>query len=217
ADGGASVSRVHVTPSGQSIEAGSAAISSSSRASAARLAGAKGLVTYTVAPAASAAPIASRPVSASTTRASVTGCGAARTMGRMVAESSTTRMLVTPTPCKNRGRARVLNYTEVTEAAPAIVGLGVKSFSYTAGGASAAALRIEQVAQAVAHEVEPEHGEVDRQPRKGRVPPPRRQIVAPVADHCAPLRVRRLGAEADEPEAGGGQDRTAHVHAGLHD
>ena len=37
-----------------------------------------------------------------------------------------------------------------------------------------------------------------------------------MADHGAPLGIRGLGAEADEAEARGGEDRGPHVHARLH-
>src|SRR5262249_50885420 len=60
--------------------------------------------------------------------------------------------------------------------------------------------RIEGVAQAVAEQVEAEHGDEDRQARKRRHPPRGGQELAAFHDHVAPARQRRLGPEAQIAE-----------------
>src|SRR5436309_5738680 len=74
---------------------------------------------------------------------------------------------------------------------------------------------VEDVAQAITEDVEGADGEQDREPGKQRQPRLRADEVPTLADHHAPLRRRRLGAEADETEPGRRDDRRAHVEARL--
>src|SRR2546425_6575121 len=74
---------------------------------------------------------------------------------------------------------------------------------------------VEKVAQPIPEQVERADGEQDRKPRKEREPGLRTDEVPTLADHDAPLRRRRLRAEADEAEPGGGDDRRPHVEACL--
>ena len=78
-------------------------------------------------------------------------------------------------------------------------------------------LRIERVAQAVAQQVEAEADDEDGQARDGRDPPLVEQYLPAGGDHRAPFGRRRLGAEAEEAEAGGGQDDAGHVEGQADD
>ena len=77
-------------------------------------------------------------------------------------------------------------------------------------------LRIEKVAEAVAEEVEGEHGGEDREPGERADPPPL-EVLGAVGDHRAPLGLRRLGAEAEERQAGEQQDRVREVECREHE
>src|SRR3954467_14609713 len=59
-------------------------------------------------------------------------------------------------------------------------------------------LRIEDVAQAVAEQIETEHRQEDGKARKHREPRRRRDLVAGVRQHAAPARKRRGGAQGRE-------------------
>ena len=72
-------------------------------------------------------------------------------------------------------------------------------------------LRVEDVAQAVAEQVEAERDDEDREPRHRRHPPLVDEEAPAAGDHRAPFRRGRLGAEAEEAEAGGRQDDARHV------
>src|SRR5207247_4551159 len=74
---------------------------------------------------------------------------------------------------------------------------------------------IEEIAQAIAENVERADGEKDRKPRKEREPELGADEVPALADHDAPLGSRRLCPEANEAEAGRGDDGRAHVEARL--
>src|SRR6185503_18975928 len=77
--------------------------------------------------------------------------------------------------------------------------------------------RVEGVAQAVAEQVEAEHGDEDGQAGEGGDPPRRGEELAAFHDHVAPAGQRRLGAEAEIAEARLDEDRLAEHEAGLHD
>src|SRR5690242_18368851 len=62
------------------------------------------------------------------------------------------------------------------------------------------ALGIQRVLHAVAHEVEREHGEQQRAPRREHVPPRRVEDLRGVGEHLAPRGLRRLDADAEERE-----------------
>jgi hypothetical protein len=55
------------------------------------------------------------------------------------------------------------------------------------------------------------------QSRACRHPPLVEDEAAAARDHRAPFRQRRLGAEAEEAEAGGGQDDAGHVERDADD
>src|SRR5438105_6585096 len=79
-------------------------------------------------------------------------------------------------------------------------------------------LRIDDVAQAVAEQVEAEHRDHQREPREQRDPPfARHHEAGALRDHDAPLRGRRSHAEANERQAGGVEDGVAHGQRHLHD
>src|SRR5712691_246076 len=70
--------------------------------------------------------------------------------------------------------------------------------------------RIENVLEPVAEQVEPEHGEGDRQAGEGVDPPVAvEEVLQAHADHHAPLGARHAHAESDEGQAGRLQDRPA--------
>ena len=77
-------------------------------------------------------------------------------------------------------------------------------------------LRVERVAQRVAEEVEREHDREDRQPGK-RADPPVLEVLRALGDAGAPLRVRRLRAEAEEREAGEQQHGVAEIERREHE
>src|ERR1700722_19377244 len=77
---------------------------------------------------------------------------------------------------------------------------------------------IDQVAQAVAEQVEAEHCDHQRQAGEERVPPfPRHHEGRALRHHDAPFRRRRTHAEPDERQAGGIEDGVAHGQRHLHD
>src|SRR6476659_1248721 len=77
--------------------------------------------------------------------------------------------------------------------------------------------RVEDVAQTVADQVHREHGEQDAEARERGYPPRLAQVVAPLAQHAAPLRLRRLAAQAQEAEGGGREDGAAEAEGGGDD
>src|SRR5205807_4074567 len=74
-------------------------------------------------------------------------------------------------------------------------------------------LRVEDVAKAVAEEVEREHDREDREARKRPHPPPL-EVLRPRRDHRAPLGLRRLRPEPEEREPGEQQDGVREVERG---
>src|ERR671936_2957805 len=82
----------------------------------------------------------------------------------------------------------------------------------------AAELRVERLPQAVADQVEAEHGDDDRDPRHDGEKRRRLEVVVHVGEHRPPLRRRRvLRAEAEEAEARDVDDRRGHGQRPLHD
>src|SRR4051812_9920285 len=72
-------------------------------------------------------------------------------------------------------------------------------------------LRIDDVAQAVAEQIEAEHRDHQRETREQCDPPfARHHEAGAFGDHDAPFGGRRPDAEADEGEAGGVEDGVAH-------
>src|SRR4051812_36096052 len=68
--------------------------------------------------------------------------------------------------------------------------------------------RVEHVLQAVADQVEAEHGDRDRETREGVHPPVAlEEVLEAELDHRAPLSSGSLDAESDKGEAGGLEDR----------
>ena len=82
---------------------------------------------------------------------------------------------------------------------------------------SGAPLRIDDVAQTVAEQVEAENRDHQRETREERDPPFAGEHEGrALGDHDAPLRLRGPHAQADEGEARGVEDRPAHVERNLH-
>src|SRR5579864_6643443 len=77
--------------------------------------------------------------------------------------------------------------------------------------------RVQHVAHAVAEQVEAQHEQQDRHRREGGDPPLIHQKRAALRDQEAPLRSRRLRAEADEREPRGRQDNASNVERCLHE
>src|SRR5205807_2027570 len=75
--------------------------------------------------------------------------------------------------------------------------------------------RIEGVPHRIAQQVESQDREEDRQPGERRIPPEIDQVAARLRDHRSPLRRRRLGAEPDEAQPGGGQDGVPDIDGRL--
>src|SRR5688572_19146652 len=67
-------------------------------------------------------------------------------------------------------------------------------------GRGLADARIEGVAEAVAHQVDGEHGQENREAGEGGQPPGHADEVAPERDHLAPGGIRAAGADAEEGE-----------------
>src|SRR3989449_4553654 len=70
-------------------------------------------------------------------------------------------------------------------------------------------VRVEPVAERVAHQVDRERRQKDREPRERRDPPGVQHVHAALAEHVAPRRRRRLHAEPEE-----GQERLEDDHLG---
>src|SRR5581483_7486245 len=85
------------------------------------------------------------------------------------------------------------------------------------GGSMATGARVERVAQAVAEEVERHDDAHDGDARHQRVPPVLQSLVGALLDHGAPFGGRRHGAEADETQPRGEDDRRADVDRRLDD
>ena len=76
---------------------------------------------------------------------------------------------------------------------------------------------IERIAQAVAQQIERQHGDQDREAREGHDPPGAQHELARVGEHRAPFRRRRLRAEPEEAERRRVEDRGRDAERGLHD
>src|ERR1044072_5814260 len=94
----------------------------------------------------------------------------------------------------------------------------LRSGSLRSMRASRAPLRIDDVAQAVAQQIEAEHRDHQREPGKERDPPfARHHEGRAFGDHDAPLGIRRAHAESDEGQARRIEDRVAHRERHLPD
>src|SRR6185436_3901585 len=78
-------------------------------------------------------------------------------------------------------------------------------------------LGVEDVAEPVAEQVEPEAHDKDGDPRHGGHPPLVEEESPSRGDDGAPLRRRRLGPETEEAEPRGGEDDPGHVEAHADD
>src|SRR5215472_14103190 len=76
---------------------------------------------------------------------------------------------------------------------------------------------IEDIAQAVAQKIEAHHDQENGKARRQRGPPGLGQELARFGDHATPLRLRRRGAEAEEPQRAGREDGKTHADGGAHD
>src|SRR5438132_7015834 len=149
-------------------------------------------------------------------------CCTALTMPRRV-ENSTVRSLTS-----RRGWAVMMTSAKISKTTPCKVewpGL-LSYFLRSCGGGdqqslnrpSCPPLRVDDVAQAVAEQIEAEHRDHQRKPREQRDPPFARDHEARAfRDHDAPLRGRRPPAEADKGKPGGVEDGVAHGQRHLHD
>src|SRR5580704_14376763 len=78
-------------------------------------------------------------------------------------------------------------------------------------------LRVDEIAQSVAKQVEAEHRDHQRDARKERDPPfTGNDIGGAFCDHDSPFRRRRFDAEADKRQPGGVEDGIAHGQRYLH-
>src|SRR5882724_3995919 len=82
---------------------------------------------------------------------------------------------------------------------------------------SDAELRVQHVAQPVAHQVDAERGDRERGPREGREPPGHVEVVAALREHAAPGWRRRLHAEAEEGDGGLGDDELGELETAYDD
>src|SRR5438128_5028035 len=149
-------------------------------------------------------------------------CCTALTMPRRV-ENSTVRSLTS-----RRGWAVMMTSAKISKTTPCKVerpGL-LSYFLRSCGGRdqqslnrpSRPPLRVDDVAQAVAEQIEAEHRDHQRQPREQRDPPfARDHEGGAFRDHDAPFRRRRPHAEPDEGQARSVEDRVAHRQRHLHD
>src|SRR5882757_4936507 len=149
-------------------------------------------------------------------------CCTALTMPRRVANSTvrsltsrrgwavtmTSAKILKTTPCKVEQSAFLSHFLRPCG------GRGEQSLNWS----SRPPLRVDDVAQAVAEQIEAEHRDHQRQTREQRDPPfPRHHEAGAFRDHDAPFGGRRTHAEADEREARGVEDRVTHGQRHLHD
>src|SRR5215510_8625746 len=92
-----------------------------------------------------------------------------------------------------------------------------ESSSAIARGTAAAQPRVQDVAQAVAQQIEAHDREEDGHARRRRVPPRVGQELTRLGDRPPPLRRGRRRPQAEEAQRGGGEDREAHTDGGAHD
>src|SRR5262245_52499542 len=114
-------------------------------------------------------------------------------------------------------RSRTLSTRWLTPRGVCALAMGPSCTSEYKPGRSAAAaqLRIPGVAERVAEEIEREHGQADRQPRKDGEPGRLlHEGAARAAQHQPPGRCRRLRADAEERQCGFDEDRVAQPDRG---
>src|SRR6478735_1529978 len=142
-------------------------------------------------------------------------CCTALTMPRRV-ENSTVRSLMSSKGCAVMMVSAKISKTTPCKVEPSAL---LSHFLAPCGGRdeqslnqpSRPPLRIDDVAEAVAEQVEAEHRDHQRQTRKQRDPPFARDHEARAfGDHDAPLRRRRPDTETNEGKAGGVQNRIPH-------
>src|SRR3989449_10122631 len=75
-------------------------------------------------------------------------------------------------------------------------------------------VRVEPVAERVAHQVDRERRQKDREPRERRDPPGVQHVHAALAEHVAPRRRRRLHAEPEERQRS--EEHTSELQSRLH-
>src|SRR5215471_2887276 len=78
-------------------------------------------------------------------------------------------------------------------------------------------LQVEAIAQSLAEEVEADDGGADGQRGPEERPEGDADVLLRLVDHDAPVRVRRLGAQAEIAQRGPAHEREADVDAALHD
>src|SRR5690606_9262545 len=78
-------------------------------------------------------------------------------------------------------------------------------------------LRVQRIAQAIAHEVDGEHGDENGQSGEGDNPPSAQDELTGLRQHRAPFRRRRLRTHAEEAERGRVQNCIRERQCRLHD
>src|SRR5262247_2021268 len=114
-------------------------------------------------------------------------------------------------------RARVRSFT-AGWSAPPTAKLTLR-FSISRSGSDIAerALQVEAIAQPLAKEVEADDGGADGQRGAEERPEGDADVLLRLVDHDAPVRVRRLGAQAEIAQRGPAHEGEADVDAALHD
>src|SRR5262250_2746623 len=114
-------------------------------------------------------------------------------------------------------RARVRSFT-AGWSAPPTAKLTLR-FSISRSGSDIAerALQVETIAQSLAEEVEADDGGADGQRGAEERPEGDADVLLRLVDHDSPVRVRRLGAQAEIAQRGPAHEREADIDAALHD
>src|SRR5262245_24365486 len=114
-------------------------------------------------------------------------------------------------------RARVKSFT-AGWSTPPTAKLTLR-FSISRSGSNIAerALQVEAIAQSLAKEVEADDGGADGQRGAEERPEGDADVLLCLVDHDAPVRVRRLRAQAEITQRGPAHEREADVDAALHD
>src|SRR5215475_9444398 len=146
----------------------------------------------------------------------ISTCCTALTMPRRVV-NSTVRSWTSSSGWAVMGDStRAVRHPKIRKTTPCKVAKGWRGIE--SGQPLRPPLRIDDVAQAVAEQVETEHRDHQRKTGEQRDPPfARHHEASAFGDHDAPFRRRRPHAKADEGEARGIEDGVTHGQRHLHD
>src|SRR5689334_22980677 len=111
-----------------------------------------------------------------------------------------------PQTCASANSATSAPTSAQYAAPPRALSIRLAAEAEDAADAGLAQARVERVADALAHEVVGEHRDQDGQARIEGQPPGDLDVVAPVVEDVPPRGVGRLDAQAQEGQAGLGQD-----------